>query len=281
MTVEFRDARTNGTGPFELIPFNTIESRPVRWLWRDRIALGKITALAGRPKIGKGLLYTHLVAEVTCWHLAGDLEAPSDVILVTTEDDPGDTLKPRLVAAEADVTRVSMLQMGTRDEPVPFRIPQDADALRQAVEQRHAALVVIDPLVEFVDGKIDSHKSQPVRQAVASLNVIARETGCAILTVFHLNKGNSTDPLLRHEASRKSMKRWKPPPIPGCLSGDSILSSVSNTAESTLCDISKPDGVLPDSLPGRERQVALRVQFELLRTSATRARRRDHDAERN
>ncbi len=120
---------------------------------------------------------------------------------MTTEDDAGDTLKPRLVAADADVRRVSILQMGTREDPVPFRIPQDAEALRRAVDASGAALVVIDPLMEFIDGKVDSHKSHPVRQAIASLNAIAREAGCAVLVVFHLNKGTSTDPLLRHEGS--------------------------------------------------------------------------------
>jgi plasmid stability protein len=61
--------------------------------------------------------------------------------------------------------------------------------------------VVIDPLMEFIDGKVDSHKSQPVRQAVAALNLIAREHGCAVLVILHLNKSASTDPLLRHEGS--------------------------------------------------------------------------------
>lgn len=184
-----------------LVPFSQIASRPVRWAWRDRIALGKITALAGRPKIGKGLLYSHLIARVTHGTLDGDLDSARHAIIVTTEDDAGDTLKPRLVAAGADPATVSMFHMGSRDESVPFRIPQDAAELRRRVVESNAALVVIDPLVEFIDGKVDSHKSQPVRQAIASLNDIARDTGCAILVVFHLNKGTSTDPLLRHEAS--------------------------------------------------------------------------------
>jgi len=120
---------------------------------------------------------------------------------VTTEDEPGDTLKPRLMAADADLSRVSIFQMGDKDEPVPFRVPQDATELGRRVEDKRAALVVIDPLMEFIDGKVDSHKSHPVRQAIASLNQIARTHGCAVLTVFHLNKGVSTDPLLRHEGS--------------------------------------------------------------------------------
>jgi hypothetical protein len=188
-------------GGSTLVGLETVVARPVRWAWQDRVALAKITALAGRPKIGKGLLYSDLIAQVTRGALEGDLDDPRDVILVTTEDDPGDTLKPRLMAADADLSRVSMFQMGSPNEPVPFRVPQDAAELSRRVAEKRAALVVIDPLIEFIDGKVDSYKSHPVRQAVAALNQIAREHGCGVLVVFHLNKGVSTDPLLRHEGS--------------------------------------------------------------------------------
>ena len=199
---EFRArARSNGHVMSHLTAFDEIVARPVRWAWEGRAALTKITALAGRPKIGKGLLYSHLIAAVTRGDLPGDLDGPRDAILVTTEDEPGDTLKPRLMAAGADLSRVSIFQMGSKDEPVPFRVPHDATELGRRVEERQAALVVIDPLMEFIDGKVDSHKSHPVRQAIASLNQIARDSGCAVLVVLHLNKGASTDPLLRHEGS--------------------------------------------------------------------------------
>jgi hypothetical protein len=201
----YRDAASNGGTPEKsvstLTDFTQIVARPVEWLWRHRIALAKLTALSGRPKIGKGLLYSHLIARVTRGDLDGDLDGPSDVILVTTEDEPGDTLKPRLMAAGADLARVHMFQMGTRDEPVPFRVPQDADELARRVRERRAALVVIDPLVEFIDGKMDSHKSHDVRQALAAVRRIASHNGCAVVVIFHLNKGSSTDPLVRHEGS--------------------------------------------------------------------------------
>jgi AAA domain len=184
-----------------LIPFSEIKPVAIKWAWQDRIALGKITGLAGRPKIGKGLLYSRIIADLTRGQLPGDLDRPRDAILVTTEDDPGDTLTPRLMAANADMKRAHLFQMGTRDEPVPFRIPQDADELRRRIVEVQAAMIVVDPLVEFVDGKFDAHKSQQVRQALASLNAIARQIGCAIFVVIHLNKGASTDPLLRHEGS--------------------------------------------------------------------------------
>ena len=184
-----------------LIPFSEIKPVAIKWAWQDRIALGKITGLAGRPKIGKGLLYSRIIADLTRGKLPGDLDGPRDAILLTTEDDPGDTLTPRLMAANADMNRVHLFHMGTREEPVPFRIPQDADELRRRITEVQAAMIVVDPLVEFVDGKFDAHKSQQVRQALASLNAIARQIGCAIFVVIHLNKGSSTDPLLRHEGS--------------------------------------------------------------------------------
>jgi hypothetical protein len=193
--------RSNGRASSHLTDFTEIVAKPVRWAWQDRAALAKITALAGRPKIGKGLLYAHLIAQVTRGELPGDLDGPRNAILVTTEDEPGDTIKPRLVAAGADLSRVSIFQMGAKDEPVPFRVPQDAAELGRRVAEKRAALVVIDPLMEFIDGKVDSHKSHPVRQAIAALNQIAREDQCAALVVLHLNKGASTDPLLRHEGS--------------------------------------------------------------------------------
>ena len=201
MRPEAPPAESTAAARSTLTPFTQITARPVKFLWTDRIALGKITALAGRPKIGKGLLYSHLIAAVTQGALPGELDGPRSAIIVTTEDEPGDTLKPRLMAAGADLSRVSTFTMGAADEPVPFRVPQDAEELGRRVAETQAALVIIDPLIEFIDGKADSHKSQPVRQAVAALNLIAREQGCAVLTVLHLNKSVSTDPLLRHEAS--------------------------------------------------------------------------------
>jgi putative DNA primase/helicase len=125
-----QSASGNGEASSVLTSFSEIKPVAIKWAWRDRIALGKITGLAGRPKIGKGLLYSRVIADLTRGNLDGDLDGPRDAILVTTEDDPGDTLTPRLIAANADTKRVHLFQMGTRDEPVPFRIPQDADELR-------------------------------------------------------------------------------------------------------------------------------------------------------
>lgn len=218
--------------------FEEIEARPIRWLWLYRIALGKLIGLAGRPKVGKGLLWSYLIAKVTRGELDGDLDEPRNVIVVTTEDEPGDTLKPRLIAAGADPARVKHFTMGAAGESVPFRVPQDAEELGRRIAETDAALVVIDPLIEFVDGRTDSHKSQDVRQALAALNELARKHGCAILAIIHLNKSASTDVLLRHEASaaftqvmRGTMLLGRDPEDP---SGDRGSQRVLATTSSNL-----------------------------------------------
>lgn len=218
--------------------FTEIEARPIRWLWRYRIALGKLVGIAGRPKVGKGLLWSHLIAKVTLGELDGDLDEPRNVIVVTTEDEPGDTLKPRLLAAGADLQCVSHFAMGGPGESVPFRVPQDADELGRRIAETRAALVVIDPLIEFVDGRADSHKSHDVRQALAALNELARTHGCAILAIIHLNKSASTDALVRHEASaaftqvmRGTMLLGRDPDDPG---GDRGNQRVLATTSSNL-----------------------------------------------
>jgi putative DNA primase/helicase len=231
-----RNGDSPDADPSTLTDFTEVIAKPVRWVWRHRIAQGKITGLAGRPKVGKGLLYSELIARVTRGELDGDLDGPRNVIIVTTEDEPGDTLKPRLMAAGADLSRVFFFQMGSTEEPVPFRIPQDAEELHRRVGEKDAALVVVDPLIEFVDGKTDSHKSGPVRQAIASLNAIARSSGCAILAVIHLNKSASVDPLARHEASaaftqvlRGTMLLGRDPADPDGEHGDQRVLAVTSS----------------------------------------------------
>jgi putative DNA primase/helicase len=193
------ESRTNGNAG-RLTCFSDIKRKDRKWLLKNRIALSKITSLSGRSKVGKGLFYTDLIAQTTRGDLLGDLDGPRDCIIVTSEDEAGEDLKPRLMAANADMARVHMFEMGSLKEPIPFRVPQDVVALTRKVKECNAALVVIDPLIEFIDDKHDTHKSQPLRQALSALRTIALDSGCAILVVYHLNKGTSNDPLLRQEA---------------------------------------------------------------------------------
>jgi excisionase family DNA binding protein len=90
------------------------------------------------------------------------------------------------MAAGADLARVSYFQMGSKDDPIPFRVPEHADELGRRIAEKQAALVVIDPLIEFIDGSLDTHRSHAVRQAFASINHVAELIGLRTDFIYRL-----------------------------------------------------------------------------------------------
>jgi hypothetical protein len=129
----------------------------------------------------------------------GSRPEPADVILLSAEDEIGDTIRPRLEAAGADLTRVFVLpDVREKDKPPrPPELPLDLDRLEAMVKDRRAALVVIDPLMAFSSGAIDAHRDQDVRRALASMAYMAARTGAAVLIVRHMNKSAGSSPLYR------------------------------------------------------------------------------------
>ncbi len=182
-----------------LLNLADVAPEPIRWLWPGRIALGKLTLIAGDPGLGKSLLSLDVAARVSTgsgWpdapHEAGP---PGGVVLLSAEDDAGDTIRPRLDAAAADVSRVTMLQAihpggGTGgDSGRPFNLAEDLPALEDAVRAvPDCRLVIIDPVTAYLGGAVDSHKAAEVRALLAPLGALAARCGVAVLAVTHLNK---------------------------------------------------------------------------------------------
>ena len=174
--------------PVALISLDKIQPEHVQWLWPDRIPLGKITILQGDPGIGKSTVSLDIAARVSR-NLAmpdgsrSDLEHAADVLLLSAEDDPADTIRPRLDSLEADQQRISI----PRDNR-HFLIPSEASLIQDALRQNDAKLCVIDPLAAFLDGSVNSWNNQHVRRALTPLADIAQQTGATILIIDHLNK---------------------------------------------------------------------------------------------
>jgi RecA-family ATPase len=164
-------------------------------LWEGRIPLGAITVLAGDPGLGKSLLSLRLAADLTHGRLIHG--QAGNALLLTAEDALAYTVRPRLEAAGADLTRVHAPSLTIEGLEEPFLIPDHARRLQAMIEEREAKLVVIDPLVAFLAGKIDSWKDSSVRQALAPLSKVAEQTGAGVLVIAHLNKGSGDDPLQR------------------------------------------------------------------------------------
>lgn len=178
-----------------------VKPQPIRWLWQNRIALGKLTMIAGDPGLGKSLVTLDIAARVSSdrgWpDQSAPLGGPGGVILLSAEDDAADTIRPRLDAAGADVRRIHQLT-GTRrrspsgDESVEgeFNLRADLPVLEQAIRQTpDCRLVVIDPISAYL-GKTDSHVNAEVRAVLGPLSCLAAKYGVAVVAVTHLRKGD-------------------------------------------------------------------------------------------
>jgi energy-coupling factor transporter ATP-binding protein EcfA2 len=177
----------------ELIRADTIPPEPVQWLWPGWLAKGKIHVLAGAPGTGKTTLAVALAAAVTRGRDWPDGSAGSAgvVLIWSGEDDPRDTLVPRLLAAGADLERVFFVGDVTNlDGQRAFDPAIDVALLEGRLgDIGGAALLIVDPIVNAVSG--DSHKNGEVRRALAPLVGLAQRHNVAVLGVSHFSKGTA------------------------------------------------------------------------------------------
>ena len=178
-----------------------VESKPVRWMWPGRIARGKLTLIAGNPGLGKSQVTIALAATVTTggeWPVDGTRCERGSVLMLSAEDDVADTIKPRLEAAGADVSRVHVLDAVLVDDGRrTFDISRDVDRLGDQLKRMDdVALVVIDPISAYL-GNTDSHRNSDVRAVLAPLSELAAAHEVAVILVSHLNKSTGGDALSR------------------------------------------------------------------------------------
>lgn len=157
-----------------------VKARPVEWLIPGRIPLGGVSLLAGDPKLGKSTL--------SCSYAAALSRDGHVTLFASAEDSFTRVIKPRLVAAGADLDRCAKFEVVDADGARNLDLPDDVGALAEQVAATGAALIVVDPLNAHLAGAIDSWKDHGIRRALAPLARLADEQGCAVLVVAHLNK---------------------------------------------------------------------------------------------
>lgn len=178
-----------------------LKPEPIRWLWQHWLALGKLHILAGAPGQGKTTLALAMAATITAggsWPDGARCDT-GNILIWSGEDDPADTLLPRLLAAGAERSRCFFIE-GARNEAgevQPFDTARDLQGLLQAIQQVGGIrLLVIDPVVSAVTG--DSHKNTEVRRALQPLVNLATACDCAVLGITHFAKGGQgVDPAQR------------------------------------------------------------------------------------
>ena len=146
-----------------------------------------------------------LAARVTTGASWPDGEAgrtPASVLLLSAEDGWGDTIRPRLEAAGADLERcicVAARQVDGEHGRMlrPVVLPDDIAWIARLIERCGATMVIVDVLAAYLSDRIDSHKDQSVRRLLHLLGLAASNTGAAVILIRHHNKAAGASALYR------------------------------------------------------------------------------------
>lgn len=187
LSAQFETIKQNakfGANALRVACMADIEPQTVTWLWRPYIPKGKLTIIEGDGGIGKSWLLCAIASAVSRGGGLPDAEPfeAGKVLLLSAEDGLADTLRPRLDAVGADVTRVyAPTELLTLDPAGLFK-------LENIISEYAPLLVGIDPLFAFTGSKVDIHRANEARSITAPLAAIAERHDCAIVAIRHLNK---------------------------------------------------------------------------------------------
>lgn len=185
------------------VRLSDVTAVPVEWLMPNRIPIGKLTLLAGMQKQGKSFLTMDLAARVSTGGLipCGDgARMPlGSVVLLSAEDDLDDTIKPRLILAEADTDKIHALTTVRQADGTlgPFSLSYLPHLERAILRFSDTKLVIIDPITHYIGSKVDDHKVAQLRALLGPLRDLASRRHVAVLVVTHFNKGASPSAMNR------------------------------------------------------------------------------------
>ena len=176
-----------------MLCYEDIEQTSVEWLWFPYLPFGKLTIIQGNPGEGKTYFAMMLTAACTNRKTFPNMEEiePFNVIYQTAEDGMGDTIKPRLVEAGADLSRVMVI------DDTEEALTLSDDRIEKAIRQNQVRLLIIDPVQAFIGADVDMNRANEVRPVFRKLGMIAEQTGCAIVLIGHLNKSSGTQSTYR------------------------------------------------------------------------------------
>jgi hypothetical protein len=177
--------------PMNVTPLSLVNSVPVDWLWTGRLGFGKLAMLDGDPGLGKSFLTLDLCARLSTGRPFFEETGPRDpacALVLNAEDSEADTIRPRLAALGADLRRIFVVGGEESGIGPPLRLPDHTEQLEHALQWSDARLVVIDPIVAFLDATVCESSDRSVRRALGPLARLAETYHCVILLVRHLNK---------------------------------------------------------------------------------------------
>ena len=217
-----------------IINAEDITPRAVEWLWPGKFALGKLVLLGGVPSTGKTTISHSIVSIVSNggqWPFSHDRAPRGRAIILTCEDDLDDTVAPRLIAAGADLNRVSVVQSvadQADDGHKPFVLARDLHHLDGLLKERPDTLLVIfDPLSAYL-GAADSHRDADVRQVLGPLCQLAADHRITVLGIGHLNKNEAQSAMARFMGSGGIIAAARSAYLTASIDGQLMMLPVKN-----------------------------------------------------
>ncbi len=192
--------KTNSSVALEIIWASEIEPKEVKWLWYPYIPFGKVTLLQGDPGDGKSKLMLSLAAllskgEVLPFADEENKLEPMTVIYQTTEDDADDTVVPRFNSAGGNGNRLLFIKEDSKS------LSFGDERIKEAVIKYNAKLLILDPMSSYIGESCSMNNANETRAEFNHLIAVAKETGCAIVIIAHMNKMKETSPLYRTNGS--------------------------------------------------------------------------------
>ena len=209
------DAKANGHRKIKLTKASDTQPQPVEWVWTSRpsdyaenlppgvpdragrrIPVGELTIAAGREATGKSTFSAWLAARISTGALPGLWYGiPRRVLWVSREESWERVTVPRLMAHAADLSMVSRVEVEVSGVEYEYQLslPADLTAFESAIVSHEVALVVFDPLLSVISGKLDSHNEAKMREALEPLSKVAQRTDSVMLGIGHFNKSESVD----------------------------------------------------------------------------------------
>lgn len=172
-----------------IISMDTVQEEEIKWLWKPYIPFGKLTIIQGDPGEGKTTFALQLAALLSLGKGFGENEnigvsEPVNVIYQTAEDGLADTVKPRLISAGADCSKIKVIDDREKS------LSMDDERLELAINATGAKVLILDPLQAYLGDKVDMNRANEAREMTKKLGAIASRTGCAVILIGHMNKGS-------------------------------------------------------------------------------------------
>ncbi len=191
-----RDAKQSQPGTLKVSRMSDITAKALEPLWPGFLYRGKITISAGLPGDGKSLSSNDITARITSggrWPVGNGRFEVAPVLMLTAEDDPNDTIRPRLDMAGANTDLIDLIE-GVHHEDLKTKentldlvsLINDLPKIEALIIERGAHLLIIDPLTSFADS--DTNKTGDMRRLLDGVAQMAIRTRVAVLIITHLNK---------------------------------------------------------------------------------------------